>query len=143
MPLSGQLSLDYDERPLEVATANRLQAQLTRDLILYGSEDPATDTGHSLMISAGPTKGDEATAVLAVWGDLIAIQSRTRPGRAAGDPGAARYRPRSTPHPPSRLRDDGRRRPLLTAIRSARQPCALWRTVCTKSGQTVAVLVRL
>ena len=58
---------------LEVTTANRLQAQLTGDLILYGSEDPATDTVHSLMISAGPAKGDEATAVLAVWGNLIAI----------------------------------------------------------------------
>ena len=58
---------------LEVTTGNRLQAQLTGSVVLYGSEDPATDTVHSLMISAGPAEGDEATAVLAVWGNLIAI----------------------------------------------------------------------
>ena len=70
---------------LEVTTANRLQAQLTGNLVLYGSEDPATETVHSLMISAGPAKGDEATAVLAVWGNLIAIVNPELPpdGRRA------------------------------------------------------------
>lgn len=58
---------------LEVTTANRLQTQLAGNLILYGTEDPGTETVHSLMISAGPAAGEEGTAVLAVWGNLIAV----------------------------------------------------------------------
>jgi hypothetical protein len=58
---------------LEVTTGNRLQTSLAGSLILYGTENPSTDTVHSLMISAGPALGEEATAVLAVWGNLIAV----------------------------------------------------------------------
>jgi hypothetical protein len=58
---------------LLVTTTNRLQTRLTGNLVLYGSEDPATDTVHSLMISSGPAQGEEATAILAVWGNLIAV----------------------------------------------------------------------
>lgn len=58
---------------LEVTTGNRLQASLAGNLILYGTENPSTDTVHSLMISAGPALGEQATAVLAVWGNLIAV----------------------------------------------------------------------
>ena len=57
----------------EVTTGNRLQMPLAGNLILYGTENPGTDTVHSLMISAGPALGEEATAVLAVWGNLIAV----------------------------------------------------------------------
>ncbi|HUP14630.1 MAG TPA: hypothetical protein VM848_01030 [Acidimicrobiia bacterium] len=58
---------------LEVTTGNRLQTSMAGDLVLYGTENPTTDTVHSLMISAGPAVGEQATAVLAVWGNLIAI----------------------------------------------------------------------
>jgi hypothetical protein len=58
---------------LEVTTGNRLQTSLAGDLVLYGTENPTTDTVHSLMISAGPALGEQATAVLAVWGNLIAV----------------------------------------------------------------------
>ena len=58
---------------LEVTTANRLETQLTENLVLYGGEDPATDTVRSLMISSGPAQGEEATAILAIWGNLIAV----------------------------------------------------------------------
>jgi hypothetical protein len=58
---------------LEVTTGNRLQTSLAGNLILYGTENQTTETVHSLMVSAGPTLGEEATAVLAVWGNLIAV----------------------------------------------------------------------
>jgi hypothetical protein len=58
---------------LEVTTSNRLQTSLAGNLILYGTENPSTDTVHSLMISAGPALGEQGTAVLAVWGNLIAV----------------------------------------------------------------------
>jgi hypothetical protein len=58
---------------LEVTTANRLQTALAGNLILYGTENPGTANVHSLMISAGPAQGEQATAVLAVWGNLIAV----------------------------------------------------------------------
>jgi len=58
---------------LEVTTGNRLQTSLAGNLILYGTENQATETVHSLMVSAGPALGEEATAVLAVWGNLIAV----------------------------------------------------------------------
>ncbi len=58
---------------LEVTTANRLQTALAGNLILYGTENPSTESVHSLMISAGPALGEQATAVLAVWGNLIAV----------------------------------------------------------------------
>ena len=58
---------------LEVTTGNRLQTSLAGDLVLYGTENPTTDTVHSLMISAGPALGEQGTAVLAVWGNLIAV----------------------------------------------------------------------
>jgi hypothetical protein len=58
---------------LEVTTGNRLQTSLAGNLILYGTENPSTDTVHSLMISAGPAVGEQGTAVLAVWGNLIAV----------------------------------------------------------------------
>jgi hypothetical protein len=58
---------------VEVTTDNRLQTSLAGNLILYGTENPSTDTVHSLMISAGPALGEQATAVLAVWGNLIAV----------------------------------------------------------------------
>lgn len=57
----------------EVATGNRLETPLAGNLVLYGTENPTTGTVHSLMISAGPALGEQATAVLAVWGNLIAI----------------------------------------------------------------------
>ena len=58
---------------LEVTTANRLQAPLAGNLILYGTENPSTEMVHSLMIAAGPATDELATAVLAVWGNLIAV----------------------------------------------------------------------
>ena len=58
---------------LEVTTGNRLQTSLAGNLILYGTENQTTETVHSLMVSAGPALGEEATAVLAVWGNLIAV----------------------------------------------------------------------
>ena len=58
---------------LEVSTGNRLQTSLAGNLILYGTENQTTETVHSLMVSAGPALGEEATAVLAVWGNLIAV----------------------------------------------------------------------
>jgi hypothetical protein len=58
---------------LEVTASNRLQTPLAGDLTLYGTENPVTETVHSLMISAGPAVGEQATAVLAVWGNLIAV----------------------------------------------------------------------
>ncbi|MGH8926933.1 MAG: hypothetical protein ACRDWH_01180 [Acidimicrobiia bacterium] len=58
---------------LEVGSGNRLQMPLTGDLVLYGTEDPQTRTVRTLMISTGPTQGEEGTAVLAVWGNLIAV----------------------------------------------------------------------
>ena len=58
---------------LEVTAGNRLQTSLAGDLILYGTENPRTDMVHSLMISAGPALGEQATAVLAAWGNLIAV----------------------------------------------------------------------
>jgi hypothetical protein len=57
----------------EITTSNRLQMQLSGNLILYGTEDPRTGTVHSLMISAGPALGEQAMAVLAAWGNLIAV----------------------------------------------------------------------
>jgi len=57
----------------EVTTGNRLETPLAGNLILYGTEDPGSDTVHSLMISAGPARGQQATVVLAVWGNLIAV----------------------------------------------------------------------
>lgn len=58
---------------LEVTTGKRLQTSLAGNLILYGTENQTTETVHSLMVSAGPALGEEATAVLAVWGNLIAV----------------------------------------------------------------------
>lgn len=58
---------------LEVTTGNRMQTSLAGNLILYGTENQTTETVHSLMVSAGPALGEEATAVLAVWGNLIAV----------------------------------------------------------------------
>ena len=68
---AGDLGLDVFL--LEVTTGNRLQTRLLDDLILYGTENPGSETVHSLMVSAGPALGDEGTAVLAVWGNLIAV----------------------------------------------------------------------
>lgn len=65
--------LGLDVFVLQVTTANRLQTPLGGNLVLYGTEDPDTDAVHSLMISAGPALGEEATVVLAVWGNLIAV----------------------------------------------------------------------
>lgn len=58
---------------LEVTTGNRLQTPLVGNLVLYGTVDPGTETVRSLMVSAGPALGEEGTAVLAVWGNLIAV----------------------------------------------------------------------
>jgi hypothetical protein len=58
---------------LEVTSGNRLQTPLVGNLVLYGTEDPRTGTVHSLMVAAGPAVGEEGTAVLAVWGNLIAV----------------------------------------------------------------------
>lgn len=68
---ASQLGLDVFVR--EVTTGNRLQTPLAGNLILYGTENPTSGTVHSLMISAGPALGEQATAVLAVWGNLIAV----------------------------------------------------------------------
>jgi hypothetical protein len=65
--------LGLDVFLLEVTTGNRLQTPLLDDLVLYGTENPGLRTVHSLMVSAGPALGDEGTAVLAVWGNLIAV----------------------------------------------------------------------
>ena len=68
---ASQLGLEVFLR--EVTTGNRLQTPLAGNLVLYGTENPSTDTVHSLMISAGPALGEQATVVLAVWGNLIAV----------------------------------------------------------------------
>jgi hypothetical protein len=65
--------LGLDVFLLQVTTGNRLQTQLLDGLVLYGTENPRSQTVHSLMVSAGPALGDEGTAVLAVWGNLIAV----------------------------------------------------------------------
>lgn len=58
---------------LEAPGPNRLQMNLREGLILYATEDPASGSVHSLMISAAPTSGEnEGAAVLAAWGTLIA-----------------------------------------------------------------------
>jgi hypothetical protein len=65
--------LGLDVFLLEVTRGNRLQTPLSENLILYGTENPGSETVHSLMVSAGPATGEEGTAVLAVWGNLIAV----------------------------------------------------------------------
>ncbi len=65
--------LGLDVFLLEVTKGNRLQTPLSDNLILYGTENPGSETVHSLMVSAGPAMGEEGTAVLAVWGNLIAV----------------------------------------------------------------------
>ena len=65
--------LGLDVFLLQVSTGNRLQTPLLDNLMLYGTENPGSKTVHSLMVSAGPALGDEGTAVLAVWGNLIAV----------------------------------------------------------------------
>lgn len=58
---------------LEVPGPNRLQMNLREGLILYATEDAASGSVHSLMISAVPRSGEnDGAAVLAAWGTLIA-----------------------------------------------------------------------
>ncbi len=57
---------------LEAPSPNRLQMNLAEGLTLYATEDPATGFVRTLMISAGPTTGeDQGEEVLAAWGTLV------------------------------------------------------------------------
>ncbi|MGH8957209.1 MAG: hypothetical protein ACRDVK_00895 [Acidimicrobiia bacterium] len=72
--VAGELNLGLFllERP----GPNRLQMNLRPGLVIYATEEPATGVVRSIMIAAAPTSEiDDADAVLASWGILIATAS--------------------------------------------------------------------
>ncbi len=56
-----------------VPTGRRMQVDLGSGIILYATSDPASNRVRTLMIGAGPGEGEQAEAVLAAWGTLIAM----------------------------------------------------------------------
>jgi hypothetical protein len=56
-----------------VPTGRRMQVDLGSGIILYATSDPASNRVRTLMIGAGPGEGQQAEAVLAAWGTLIAM----------------------------------------------------------------------
>ena len=57
----------------DVPTGRRMQADLGSGIVLYATSDPSSNRVRTLMIGAGPGEGDQAEAVLAAWGTLIAM----------------------------------------------------------------------
>jgi hypothetical protein len=56
-----------------VPTGRRMQVDLGSGIVLYATSDPASNRVRTLMIGAGPGEGEQAEAVLAAWGTLIAM----------------------------------------------------------------------
>ena len=56
-----------------VPTGRRMQVDLGSGIILYATSDPSSNRVRTLMIGAGPGEGQQAEAVLAAWGTLIAM----------------------------------------------------------------------
>ena len=56
-----------------VPTGRRMQVDLGSGITLYATSDPASNRVRTLMIGAGPGEGEQAEAVLAAWGTLIAM----------------------------------------------------------------------
>lgn len=56
-----------------VPTDNRMEVPLGSGIVLYATEDPRTGRVRTMMLAAGPGEGDQAQAVLAAWGTLIAL----------------------------------------------------------------------
>jgi hypothetical protein len=56
-----------------VPTGRRMQVDLGSGIILYATSDPASNRVRTLMIGAGPGEGEQAEAVLAAWGTMIAM----------------------------------------------------------------------
>jgi hypothetical protein len=54
-------------------TSNRMEVELTAGITLYATVDPGTDRVRTLMIAAGPARGDQGQVVLVAWGTLIAM----------------------------------------------------------------------
>ncbi|MDP3984463.1 MAG: hypothetical protein Q8Q52_05575 [Acidimicrobiia bacterium] len=69
--VSADLGLDLFI--LGVPTGNRMEVDLGAGITLYATEDPATDRVRTLMVAAGPGEAEQAEAVLAAWGSLIAL----------------------------------------------------------------------
>ena len=77
----GELSMRWNDVAAALRTqafipgvpeGNRMEVDLGRGIVLYATEDPASQRVRTLMISAGPGEGEQAEAVLAAWGTLIA-----------------------------------------------------------------------
>jgi hypothetical protein len=78
----GELSMRWNDTSADlgldlfvigVPQGNRMEVDLGSDIVLYATADPATERVRTLMIGAGPGEGDQAQAVLATWGTMIAL----------------------------------------------------------------------
>lgn len=56
-----------------VPTGRRMQVDLGTGIILYATSDPTSQRVRTLMIGAGPGQDEQAEAVLAAWGTMIAL----------------------------------------------------------------------
>jgi hypothetical protein len=56
-----------------VPTGRRMQVDLGAGIILYATSDPTSQRVRTLMIGAGPGQDEQAEAVLAAWGTMIAL----------------------------------------------------------------------
>lgn len=56
-----------------VPTGRRMQVDLGEGIILYATSDPTSERVRTLMVGAGPGQGEQAEAVLAAWGTMIAL----------------------------------------------------------------------
>lgn len=56
-----------------IPTGRRMQVDLGAGIILYATSDPTSQRVRTLMIGAGPGQDEQAEAVLAAWGTMIAL----------------------------------------------------------------------